>query len=113
MFQQQKKQQPFLMLNKKCFSFAAKPDFTKCNMFLNQHLCWPWNNIVINQSDLFQSTFKLFQTYMSFIIITVQVGPYEENNLLIKQNEVFFKYTVNMLIFSVRGVFRSRNKVRG
>ncbi len=30
----------------------AEPDFTKCDMFLDQHLCWPWNNIVINQSDL-------------------------------------------------------------
>ncbi len=30
----------------------AEPDFTKYNMFLGQHLCWPWNNIVINQSDL-------------------------------------------------------------
>ncbi len=30
----------------------VEPDFTKCYMFLDQHLCWPWNNIVINQSDL-------------------------------------------------------------
>ncbi len=30
----------------------AEPDFTKCNMFLGQYLCWAWNNIVINQSDL-------------------------------------------------------------
>ncbi len=30
----------------------AEPDFTKCNMFLGQQFCWPWNNIVINQSDL-------------------------------------------------------------
>ncbi len=30
----------------------AEPDFTKSDMFLDQHLCWPWNNIVINQSDL-------------------------------------------------------------
>ncbi len=30
----------------------AEPDFTKYDMFLGQHLCWPWNNIVINQSDL-------------------------------------------------------------
>ncbi len=29
----------------------AKPDFTKCDMFLDQYLCLPWN-IVINQSDL-------------------------------------------------------------
>ncbi len=30
----------------------AEPDFTKYDMFLGQHLCWPWNNNVINQSDL-------------------------------------------------------------
>ncbi len=30
----------------------AEPDFTKYDVFLGQHLCWPWNNIVINQSDL-------------------------------------------------------------
>ncbi len=34
-----------------CRSIAAEPDYTKCDMFLGQHLCWPWNNIVINQSD--------------------------------------------------------------
>ncbi len=33
-------------------SHDAEPDFTKCDMFLDQHLCWPWNTIVINQSDL-------------------------------------------------------------
>ncbi len=26
--------------------------FTKRDIFLDQHLCWPWNNIAINQSDL-------------------------------------------------------------
>ncbi len=26
----------------------AEPGFTKCDMSLDQHLCWPWNNIVIN-----------------------------------------------------------------
>ncbi len=30
----------------------TEPDLTKCDMFLYKHLCWPWNNIVINQSDL-------------------------------------------------------------
>jgi len=30
----------------------AEPDFTKCNMFLDRHFCWSWNNIPINQSDL-------------------------------------------------------------
>ncbi len=24
----------------------------KSHMLLDQHLCWPWNNIVIKQSDL-------------------------------------------------------------
>ncbi len=37
----------------------AEPDFTKCDMFLDQHLCWPWNNIVINQSYL-KNTFIIF-----------------------------------------------------
>ncbi len=31
---------------------VAEPDFTKCDMSLDQHLYWPWNNIFINQSDL-------------------------------------------------------------
>jgi len=35
---------------------TAAPDFTKCNMFLDQYLCWSWNNIPINQSD-FRDTF--------------------------------------------------------
>ncbi len=39
--------------------FLAEPDFTKCNIFLGQHLCWPWNNIVINQSDL-KNKFTMF-----------------------------------------------------
>ncbi len=34
------------------FRLVAEPDFTKCDVFLDQHLCWPWNKIVINQSDL-------------------------------------------------------------
>lgn len=29
---------------------TAEPDFTKCDMFLDKHLCWPWNNIPTNQS---------------------------------------------------------------
>ncbi len=40
-------------------SIEAEPDFTKCDMFLRQHLCWPWNNIVINQSD-FKNKFITF-----------------------------------------------------
>ncbi len=54
----------------------AEPDFTKCDMFLGQHLCWPWNNIVINQSDLknkffifvkFTLTISVWCLYLSVI----------------------------------------------
>ncbi len=37
----------------------AEPDFTKCHMFLGQHLCLPWNNIVINQSDFEEQVYNL------------------------------------------------------
>ncbi len=32
--------------------FYVERDFTKCNMFLDQHPCCSWNNIPINQSEL-------------------------------------------------------------
>ncbi len=38
-----------------------EPDFTKCDMFLD-HLCWPWNNIVINQPDM-NNQFTVFAKY--------------------------------------------------
>ncbi len=38
----------------------AEPDFTKCDMFLGERLCWPWNNIIINQSDLKNKFFYAF-----------------------------------------------------
>ncbi len=45
---------------------SAEPDFTKCDMFLDQHLCWPWNNIVINQSDL-KNKFIIFVKFRLII----------------------------------------------
>ncbi len=45
---------------------SAEPNFTKCDMFLDQHLCWPWNNIVINQSDL-KNTFQIFVKFRLII----------------------------------------------
>ncbi len=30
----------------------GESDFTKYNIFLDQHSCWSWNNIPINQSEL-------------------------------------------------------------
>ncbi len=49
-----------------CFELVltAEPDFTKCDMFLGQH-CWPWNNIVINQSDL-KNKFISFYHFLWF-----------------------------------------------
>ncbi len=41
---------------------SAQPDIAKCDVFLGQHLCWPWNNIVINQSD-FKNQFIIFVNF--------------------------------------------------
>ncbi len=35
-----------------CYVRFGECDFTKYNMFLDQHPCWPRNNIPINQSEL-------------------------------------------------------------
>ncbi len=35
-----------------CTILYGERDFTKYNMFLDQHPCWSWNNIPINQSEL-------------------------------------------------------------
>ncbi len=49
----------------------AEPDFTKSDMFLDQHLCGPWNNIVINQSDL-KNQFMFFVKFR----LTISVHQY-------------------------------------
>jgi len=41
-------------------SRVAEPDFTKCNMFLDQHPCWSWNNFTI-------STNQIWGTHLLFI----------------------------------------------
>ncbi len=47
---------------------VAEPDFTKCDMFLDQQLCLPWNNIVINQSDL-KNKFIMFVKFRLIISV--------------------------------------------
>jgi len=39
--------------------FLAEPYFTKCNILLDQHLCWTSNNILINQSDFEGQVYSL------------------------------------------------------
>ncbi len=67
---------PGTCLTWKITATPTEPDFTKCDMFLDQHLCWPWNNIVINQSDLknqfivfvkFRLTISVWCLYISVI----------------------------------------------
>ncbi len=42
----------------------------KCDMLLDQHLCWPWNNIVINQSDLKNQ----FIVFVKFRLTILYIG---------------------------------------
>ncbi len=47
----------------------AETDFTKCDMFLDQHPCWHWNNIAINQSDL-KNKFIIFVKFRLIISVS-------------------------------------------
>ncbi len=47
----------------------------KCDMFLDQHLCWPWNNIVINQSDLKNQ----FIVFVKFRLTILYIGVLKYN----------------------------------
>ncbi len=65
--------------------YAAQPDIAECDVFLGQHLCWPWNNIVINQSDFknqfiifvkFRITISVWCLYISVIHLSVPIRDY-------------------------------------
>ncbi len=57
------------ILHMQTLVLVAEPDFTKCDMFLDQHLCWPWNNIEINRSDL-KNTFIIFVKFRLTISVS-------------------------------------------